>query len=98
MCIKIGNNELSAIKGLMTMTLNSIIAEIFNLELEEIELNTRLYDDLHMTVAQEQEFSALLDEYFDGLNIDFKKAKTLDEIYQIVIETEFEDIPEEFIN
>jgi len=95
MCIRVGNSELSAVKGLMTMTLNSIVADIFDLDLDEIKLDASLYDDLAMTPAQQEELTELIAEYFDGLNIDFKQVHKLDEIYELVIKTEFEDIPED---
>jgi len=91
MCIKIGDDELSAVKGLMTMTLNSIIAEIFKIELEQIDIDDDLYKDFGMDENQEQEFTQLLDEYFDGLSIDFSKNSSLKQVYKIVIETEFEE-------
>ena len=98
MCIKVGNNELGAVKGLMTMTLNSIIADVFDIDLEDIKLNSALYDDLGMTDKQQEELTEVIAEYFDGLKIDFDKVQQLEEVYNIVIETEFEDIPEEAFN
>jgi hypothetical protein len=98
MCINIGNNELSTVKGLMTMTLNSIIADVFDIDLEDIKLDSSLYNDLGMTCEQQNELTEIIADYFDGLKIDFDKVQQLEEIYNIVIETEFEDIPEEAFN
>jgi len=94
-CIKSGNSELSTVKSLMTMSLNSIIADVFDKDLDDIALELSLRSDLNMTDAQQQELAEVIAEYFDDLVIDFDKVDTLDDLFNIVVEAEFEHIPEE---
>jgi len=94
-CIKSGNSELSTVKVLMTMSLNSIIADVFDKDLDEIQLGMSLLADLSMTGAQQQELAEVIAEFFDDLIVDFDKVETLDDLFNIVVEAEFDHIPED---
>ncbi|MCW9013004.1 MAG: phosphopantetheine-binding protein [Gammaproteobacteria bacterium] len=93
MCIKAGKNELDSVKALMTMSLNSIIADVFDRELDELSLDLNLRVDLGMNTAQQTELASVIAEYFDQLQIDFSKVVTLDDLFNIVVESEFEHVP-----
>ncbi len=93
MCIKAGNTELSSVKALMTMSLNAVVAEVFGIEPDEIVPGLRVFDDLHMTPDQQSEFTGLVAEFFDGLQVEFTPTTTLDEIFDRVIEQEFLGLP-----
>ncbi len=95
MCIKVGNNELSSVKGLMSMSLNAIFAEIFDKELEDLDRNLRLREDLGMTEAQGTELVETVAEYFDDLALDIDRMQTLGDVFDVVVEQAFEDIPAE---
>ena len=73
MCIKAENNELDSVKALMTMSLNALIAEVFDVEPDEINCNLSLSMDLGMDTEKKQELTELIGEYFDGLVINFSK-------------------------
>ena len=92
MCIKAGDDELDSVKALITMSLNALIAEVFDKELEELELNLSLTEDLGMDLEKQQQLSHLIAEYFDGLSIDFSKIDNLNDLFQSVVEAEFEAI------
>lgn len=93
MCIKYGNTEFSTVKALMTMSLNAILAEVFAVDIDAISLTLRLREDLHMNAARQAELSALISEYFDGLYIDLAVIATVDDLYALVVEQEFKEIP-----
>lgn len=95
MCIKVGNNELSSVKALMTMSLNAIIADTFDLELEDIKRDLRLSEDLHMDATLQSQLSELVAEYFDGLQLDYSQVKTVDDLFDVIVEQEFSHIPAE---
>lgn len=95
MCIKVGNNELSSVKGLMTISLNAIIADVFELEFDEISTQMDLRADLGMDMEKQTELAELVEEYFDGLKIDFARINSLGDLFEVVVEQEFKDIPEE---
>ncbi len=94
MCIKAGNNELGSVKALMSMSLNALIAEVFEQDLEKLEKSLSLTHDLGMNELKQAELSNLIAEYFDDLNVDFTRIDTLEELFQTVIEVEFEQLPE----
>ncbi|NOQ80420.1 MAG: hypothetical protein GQ546_13595 [Gammaproteobacteria bacterium] len=95
MCVKVGNDELDSVKALMTMSLNALIAEVFDVELDEIDRNLSLSRDLGMDSEKENELNELIEEYFDGLVINFTKNDSLDALFQTFIDTEFEVISQE---
>ena len=90
MCIKAGNDELDSVKALMTMSLNALIAEVFDTELDDLELSLSLTKDLGMDSDKQQELTELIDEYFDGLKVDFSKNDSLELLFQTVVDSEFE--------
>jgi len=95
MCIKAGNNELSSVKSLMTISLNAIIADVFELDLDDISPQLNLHTDLGMSEEKQLELADMVDEYFDGLKLDFYCLDTLSDLFDVVIEQEFKDIPAE---
>ena len=90
MCIKAGNDELDSVKALMTMSLNALIAEVFDKDPEDLELSLSLTGDLGMNSEKQQELEQLIDEYFDGLSIDFSENDSLEALFQTVVNSEFE--------
>ncbi len=93
MCIKSGDNELDSVKALMTMSLNALIAEVFEKDLDELTLDLSLIKDLDMNNDKQQELAGLINEYFDGLEVDFSQNDTLDKLFQTVVDAEFEELP-----
>lgn len=98
MCIKAGNDELDSVKALMAMSLNALIAEVFDVGLDEIDRNLSLSRDLGMDSEKENELNELIEEYFDGLVINFTKNDSLDALFQTLIDTEFEVISQDKIS
>lgn len=94
MCIKAGNNELGSVKALMAMSLNALIAEVFELDLDELDKYLSLTRDLGMDKNKQEELSTMIAEYFDDLHIDFSQVDTLEQLFQTIVEVEFEELPE----
>jgi hypothetical protein len=90
MCIKVGDDELDSVKALMTMSLNALIAEVFDWELEDLKPELSLTRDLGMDEEKKQELTELIDEYFDGLWVDFTLNDSLEMLFKTVVESEFE--------
>ena len=96
MCFKVHDgNELGTVKLLMTMSFNSLVEEVFGIDQEDIELDMDLRRDLHMTSKKQLEFSNAIADMFDGTTVDFNSVKTLDDVFDVVVEQEFSHIPEE---
>lgn len=89
MCIKIGDNELDTVRGLMSMSLNAIVSDVFDLDLDAIHRGLDLTRDLAMNPEQQQGLMDLVAEYFDGLRLNFKRIRTLDDLFQQVVDQEF---------
>ncbi len=92
MCIKAGVDEVDSVKALMTMSLNALIAEVFDKDLDELELSLSLTQDLGMDSKKKQELTDLIGEYFDGLAIDFPEDDSLEALFQTVVNSEFEAV------
>lgn len=96
MCIKMQDmNELGTVKALMSMSLNSIIEDIFDIDQADIKLAMNLRSDLHMDSAKQDELADMLADYFDGIHPDLTKAQTIDNLFDMVVEEEFRHIPKE---
>ncbi len=96
MCIKIKElNELGTVKALMSMSLNSIIEDIFDIDQSDIRLNLNLRSDLKMDSVKEKLLADAIADYFDGSQPDLGKIQTLNNLYNIVVEEEFNHIPDE---
>ena len=92
MCIKIGDDELETVKALMTMSLNAVILDVFDLDLDDLELELSLTKDLGMDAEKQLELAEMIDDMFDGLVIDFNVTDTLEELFEVIIEAEFEEV------
>lgn len=75
------------------MSLNSIIADVFDLDLDDLKGELSLQKDLHMTAEQAEELAETIAEFFDDLQVDFARINTLDDLFNCVVAAEFEDIP-----
>ena len=89
MCIKIAEDELGTVKALMTMSLNAIIADIFDLDLDDIKAELRLREDLNMSAGQQQQLVDVIGEYFDDISVNLDEIKTLGELFERVVFSEF---------
>lgn len=96
MCMKFRDvNELGTVKVLMAMSFNSIIEDVFGVDQDDIELSLNLRSDLHMDTAKQDALADAIADYFDGIHPDLEKAQTLDNLFDMVVEAEFHDIPKD---
>lgn len=98
MCIKAGNNELASVKALMDMSLNALIADTFEVEIDEIENELELRNDLGMKQTEAVELKEHISEYFDGLEVDMNCMVTIGDLHKMVVDHEFEDISSQYFN
>ncbi len=97
-CIKAGKNELASVRALMDMSLNALIADTFEVEIDEIENALELRNDLGMKQTEEVELKENISEYFDGLEVNMNHMVTIGDLHQMVVDHEFEDISSEYFN
>lgn len=74
----------------MTMSLNAIIADVFERDLDDIETGLHMYADLDMDAKQRLVLGKVIAEYFDGLQVDFSRIKLLADLFEQVVESAFE--------
>ncbi len=92
MCIKIGNDELDTVKGLMTMCLNSIISDVFDIDFDDLKIEMSLTKDLSMSERQAFAITETIKEYFDGLEVDLIVNDTLGDLFNTVVTADFVSI------
>ncbi|MCU7835802.1 MAG: hypothetical protein KZQ83_11205 [gamma proteobacterium symbiont of Taylorina sp.] len=85
MCIKVTDNETDTIKALMVTSLNTIISDVFEINIDEIEITYRLKKDLHMNDEQEHILKQSILEYFDGLELKLSRGYTIQNLYNDVV-------------
>lgn len=91
MCIKVSDDERDTIKALMVMSLNLIISDIFQIELDDIELEYQLNKDLHMTAEQELLLKKSIAEHFDGYELQLFSGYMIQHLYKDVVFSGFID-------
>lgn len=92
MCIRVGDDEIESVKGLMSMSLKALVAEALNADIETIEDSSRLTVDLKMDARGRLELETLIAEYFDGLVIDASTTVSYRELLEQVVLHEFHDL------
>jgi len=89
MCIHAGDDELDSVKALMSMSLNALVAEIFELDLDAMDPTLRLREDLLLDDAKAAALADDIADYFDGLRIDLGAVITLQDLFDRVINEEY---------
>ncbi|MCU7939841.1 MAG: hypothetical protein KZQ64_06185 [gamma proteobacterium symbiont of Bathyaustriella thionipta] len=84
MCIKAGDNELASVKALMDMSLNALIADTFEVGIDDIDNNLEFRTDLGMKAMKEVELKENISEYFNGLDVDLQHMVTIGDLHELV--------------
>ena len=92
MCIKMGDSELSSVKALMSVGLKAIIADTFEMELEELQLGLRLQEDMGMDAEKQDRLAELVAEYFNGQQLNFRQIKTVNDLFRHVVDQAFSEV------
>ncbi len=86
MCGKMGVTEVDTIKNMMTMTVYFVLADIFDLDVMDIEPSFDLEKDLHITDDHKALLSGAVTDMFNGCELNFSTIhKVQDVIEQVVI-------------
>ncbi len=92
MCFKIGDSELETVKGLMTMTVYSVISDVLNVDLENIQNHSHLVNDLGMTDKKQKNLIQSIMEMFDDLVVDLSADSLVQNIVDQVLQDEFDEM------
>lgn len=85
MCIKTGENELSSVKALMTMSLNALISDTLDIDIDALDDSLDLRRDIGMQPAEEIKLAQAIAEYFNGLTINMEHITTIGDLHQSII-------------
>ncbi len=88
MCIKIGDDELDTVRALMSMTLNAVLADLFGVNPDAIRPDLNLRRDLNLDAGKQCKLQQRVQEYFEGVRLDFARIETLDDLYRQVVAVE----------
>ena len=91
MCIRLGNDELDSVRGLMTMTVNVIVVDALEVEVEDVSPDSLLRENLLMNEKSMAVLQAEISEMFDDVVIDLTQMFTVQDILDVVVEKEFAD-------
>ncbi len=95
---KTSNNDQDSIKGLMTMTVLSVISDALKVDIELIEPQNYLVKDLGMTAKSQVILERLIKEMFDDLIIDLTIDSEVQQIIDQVLQDEFDELEYEEMN
>ena len=91
MCVKVSDSEIDTVKALMTMSLNVIISDVFQIDCEKINPIHDLRKDLNMDKEQEYLLKSTVFEYFDGYELEISSEYTIQHLHNDVILNCFEN-------
>ncbi|HEY9148972.1 MAG TPA: hypothetical protein VIQ22_08160 [Gammaproteobacteria bacterium] len=75
------------------MSLMAVVSQALETEIDSISEEARLVEDLHMDRAAEAQLSALIEEVFDGLQVDLHNTPTVAALLDQVVMREFQGLP-----
>ena len=90
MSLRYGDEQTDTVHSLMVMTLHSAISMVLNVDLNDIELTMDLRDDLNMDEIKANELQEMIADYFDNIQVDLQSIKTVENLFDEVINKEFE--------
>lgn len=80
MCGKLGSNEVESMQNMMSMAVYFVLADTFDLDIDDISPNSNLQNDLGMTTSIQQQLDASIMDMFNQTQIDFSRIKTVQDV------------------
>lgn len=80
MCGKLGTNEVESMQNMMSMAVYFVIADAFDVDIEEVSADSDLKDDLGMTGLIQEQLDGVIMDMFNNLHVDFGQVKTVQDI------------------
>jgi hypothetical protein len=72
----------------MSMTLNAVLADLFGVNPDAIRPDLNLRRDLNLDAGKQCKLQQRVQEYFEGVRLDFARIETLDDLYRQVVAVE----------
>ncbi|WGS88140.1 hypothetical protein [Methylomonas sp. UP202] len=85
MCGKFGGNEVESLQNMMSMAVQLVIADTFDLEVDDVSLDSDLQNDLGMDADLRDKLDSSITEMFNELHLDFSRIKTVADLVEQVV-------------
>lgn len=86
------DQDTETVRGLMMMTVYSIIADILNVDITNIKPHSQLVNDLEMTARKQADLQRTIKEMFDNLTIDFTSIINVQDLTDRILNDEFDQL------
>lgn len=80
MCGKLGSNEIESLENMMSMAVYYVIADNFDMDVDELYPDSDLINDLGMTTSIKQQLEDSIEDMFDNLHVDLGGARTVQDV------------------
>lgn len=87
--MKVGNDEIETVKGLMSMSLYACVSEALDVDINEVEPSMTLFGDLKMNTDNQGVLVAQIADMFDGVTIDIQQDSTVESLLDQVVGASF---------
>ncbi|WP_139306370.1 hypothetical protein [Methylomonas sp. LWB] len=85
MCGKFGGNEVESLQNMMSMAVQLVIADTFDLNVDDVSLDSDLQNDLGMDADLRDKLDSSIMEMFNQLHLDFSRIKTVADVVKQVV-------------
>ncbi|NJA06169.1 hypothetical protein HC024_10625 [Methylococcaceae bacterium WWC4] len=85
MCGKFGGNEVESLQNMMSMAVQLVIADTFDLDVDDVSLDSDLQNDLGMDADLRDKLDSSIMEMFNQLHLDFSRIKTVADVVEQVV-------------
>jgi len=85
MCGKFGGNEVESLQNMMSMAVHLVIADTFDLDVDDVSLDSDLQNDLGMDADLRDKLDSSIMEMFNELHLDFSRIKTVADVVEQVV-------------
>ncbi|WP_426993944.1 hypothetical protein [Methylomonas sp. CM2] len=85
MCGKFGGNEVESLQNMMSMAVQLVIADTFDLDVDDVSLDSDLQNDLGMDADLRDKLDSSIMEMFNELHLDFSRIKTVADVVKQVV-------------
>jgi len=84
MCGKMGNNEVESIQNIMSMAVYWVIADVFEIDTDQLNPQSNLRADFNMTTEIQHRLNESIREMFNDVCVDFSRVETVQDIVEQV--------------
>lgn len=80
MCGKLGNTEVESLQNMMSMAVYFVLADTFDVDIDDLSPNSDLKADLGMTSSIQTQLDESIMDMFNQAQVDFSQIKTVQDI------------------